>query len=201
MTLSVATLSGFPARNTTFQSATGGSKTAGTPTDAATYSFTSGVYTAGSTIYVAGILDKAGVNPPRIFGADNGTGGASSGSTIVLPTLVSITQVSANGQSLQELASNYSNSVSFNEYANAIGYAGYKLILNAAIASGDDGKYPLGYNNAITNSGPANYANVPGWVSQGGAYTGTTTVGYPNPQMRFFVTMDALLIIASTSTG
>jgi hypothetical protein len=195
MALSVATLAGFPVINTTFQ------RSAGTPTDAATYSFTSGVYTPGSTTYVAGILDQQGVNPSRIFFSDNTTGGGSTGVSTVLPTLVSITQVSAHGQSLQELASNYSNSVSFNEYADAVGYAGFQIILNAAVGTSDDGIYPLGYNNAVTGAGPANYANVPGWVSQGGAYTGTTTVGYPNPQMRFFVTMNALLVIASTSIG
>lgn len=190
MALSVATLAGFPSKNTTFQ------RSAGTPTDAATYSFTNGVYTAGSTIYVAAILDKEGVNPPRIFGADNGTGGASSGSTKILPTLVSITQVSANGQSLAELASNYSSGVSFNEYANAVGYAGFQIVLNATAGGGDIGMYPLGFDNATMNN-----PNTPGWVSQGGAYTGATTVGYPNPQMRYYVSMNALLIIASTNVG
>jgi hypothetical protein len=191
MSLSVATLAGFPVINTTFQ------RSAGTPTDAATYSFTNGVYTPGSTTYVAGILDQQGVNPSRIFFSDNDTGGGSTGATVKLPTLVSITQVSANGQSLQELATNYSNSVSFNEYANAVGYAGFQIILNAALGTSDDGVYPLGYDNA-TFANP----NVPGWTSQGGNY-GTTdvTVGYPNPQMRFYVTMNALLIIASTNVG
>jgi hypothetical protein len=191
MALSVANLAGFPVINTTFQ------RSAGTPTDAATYSFTNGVYTPGSTVYVAGILDQQGVNPSRIFFSDNGTGGGSTGSTVILPTLVSITQVSANGQSLQELASNYSNSVSYNEYANAVGYAGFQVVLNAAIGTSDDGVYPLGYNNATLS-----HADVPGWTSQGGNYNTTgVTVGYPNPQMRFYVTMNALLIIASTNVG
>lgn len=195
MSLSVATLAGFPALNTTFQ------RSVGTPTDAATYSFTNGVYTPGSTVYVAGILDQQGVNPSRIYFCDNNTGGATTGATVVLPTLVSITQVSANGQSLQELPSNYSTGISYNEVTPATGYAGFVVLLNAAIASADDGVYPLGYNNATNGAGPVNYANVPGWTSQGGAYTGTTTAAYPNPQMRYFVTMNALLIIASSSTG
>lgn len=194
MSLSVATLAGFPSKNTAFQ------RSAGTPTDAATFSFTNGVYTPGSTTYIAGFLDAQGVNPSRVFNVDNGTGGATGG-TISLPTLVSITQVSAHGQSLQELASNYSGSISFNEYADAVGYAGFQIILAGYPGGGDTGKYPLGYNNAITNSGPGNYSNVPGWVSQGGAYTGVTTTGYPNPQMRYYVTMHTLLIIASTNVG
>lgn len=190
MSLSVSTLAGFPAINTASQ------RSAGTPTDAATYAFTNGVYTQSGTAYVAGILDQQGVNPSRIFFADNDTGGGTTG-TVTLPKLVSITQVSAHGQSIQNLDSNYSNSISFNSYADAVGYAGFVVLLNASVASADDGVYPLGYDNAILPS----YANTPGWVSQGGAYTGTTTVGYPQPQMRFFVTMNAMLLIASTSTG
>lgn len=204
MALSVANLFYFPAINFANDGGghtpgfTGQRGVSGTITDYPTYTFTNGVYTPGSTTYVAGILDQQGVNPSRIFFSDNGSG--QSGTETVLPTLVSITQVNASGQSLQELASNYSNSVSFNEYVAATGYSGFQLILNAASGTADDGMYPLGYNNAI-NSGPAFYANVPGWVSQGGAYTGTTTTGYPNPQMRFFVTMNALLVIASTNVG
>lgn len=192
MSLSVATLAGFPVINTTFQ------RSAGTPTDAATYSFTNGVYTpTPGTVYVAAILDQQGVNPSRIFFSDNNTGGGTTGATVKLPTLVSVTQVSANGQSLQELASNYSNSVSYNEYANAVGYAGFQIILSAALGTSDDGVYPLGYDNAtLVNT------NVPGWTSQGGNYNATgVTVGYPNPQMRFYVTMNALLVIASTNVG
>ena len=200
MALSVATLAGFPALNTIPALGTVNGSSAGSPTDSATYSFTSGVYTAGANVWVAGILDQQGVNPSRIFFADNGTGPSSSGSTIPLPTLVTITQVSANGQSIQELDNNYSNSVSFNSYANRIGYAGYVVLLNATVPSMDDGQFPLGYNNAVTNM-QGSYSDVPGWTSQGGAYTGKTTVGYPNPQMRFFVTYNALLLIASTSTG
>jgi hypothetical protein len=204
MALTVAPLGGFPAINTYYQSSTGGKSSGTGPTiteNPAHGSYTSGVYTQSGTQYVAGILDQQGVNPSRIFFSDNGQGSGSTGATVVLPTLVSVTQVSAHGQSLQELASNYSSSVSFNEYADMVGYAGFQIILNAAVASADDGVYPLGFDNAVNNSGSANYANTPGWVSQGGAYTGTTTVGYPNPQMRFFVTLNAMLILASTSTG
>lgn len=198
MALSVAPLAGFPAINTALQ------RSAGTPTismNPSSGSYTNGVYTQSGTQYVAGILDQQGVNPSRIFFADNNTGGGTTGATVALPTLVTITQVSAHGQSLAELPSNYPSGPSFNEYTDQVGYAGFVVVLNATLASADDGIYPLGYNNAVSNSGPANYANVPGWVSQGGAYTGTTTVGYPNPQMRFFVTANALLILASTSTG
>jgi len=188
MALSVATLAGYPAINTTFQ------RSAGTPTDAATYSFTNGVYTA-STVYVAGILDQQGMNPSRIFECDNNTGGATKG-TKTLPKLVTITQVSATGSSLQELPSNYSNGVSYVESANATGYSGFLIVLNAVQGQQDSGLYPLGYNNATLAS-----SDVPGWTSQGGNYPNTVTVGYPYPQMRFFVSMSALLIIASTSTG
>jgi hypothetical protein len=190
MSLTVATLAGFPAINTVSQRA------AGTPTTAATYAFSSGVYTPMSTTYVAGILDQQGVNPSRIYFADNDTGGGTTGATVNLPTLVSITQVSAHGQALGELESNYSGSVSYNSYLDHVGYAGFLIVLNAATASADDGVYPLGFNNATLN-----HSNTPGWVSQGGAYTGAVTVGYPNPQMRYYVTMNALLIIASTATG
>lgn len=191
MALSVATLAGFPSINTTLQ------RSAGTPTDAATFSFTNGVYTQVGTQYVAGILDQQGVNPSRVFFTDNNTGGGASGATVNLPTLVSVTQVSAHGQSLQELPSNYVGGPSYNEAADAVGYAGFIVLLNAAVPSADDGQWPLGYNNATLG-----HANVPGWTSQGGNYGVTgVTVGYPNPQMRYFVTMNALLILASTATG
>lgn len=191
MSLSVAPLAGFPAINSTLQ------RTAGTPTDAAspsTGSYSSGVYTQSGTQYVAGIIDQQGINPSRIFFCDNGTGSGSQypSSSFPLPTLVTITQVSANGQSIQELPS-----TSF-EVVNHIGYSGFIVLLNAAVGGPDDGFYPLGYDNAIAPS----YANVPGWTSQGGAYTNAAiTVGYPNPQMRFFLTFNAMLIFASTSTG
>lgn len=200
MALSVWPLAGFPAINTALQ------RSAGTPTDTmnpASGSYTAGVYTAPANTYVAGILDQQGVNPSRIYFADNNTGGGTTGATVNLPTLVTITQVSANGQSLQELASNYSSGISYNEYANAVGYAGFLVVLQATPAGYDDGIYPLGFNNAINNAGPVNYANTPGWTSQGGNYSQSVgvTVNYPNPQMRYYVTANALLIIASTATG
>jgi hypothetical protein len=74
MALSVATLNGFP-----------GNVPSGSQTDAATYTFTAGVYTPGSTTYVAGFMD--GEMRAKLF-AGGGTGG------VGLPTLVSITQVS-----------------------------------------------------------------------------------------------------------
>lgn len=188
MALTVAPLAGFPADNSTLQ------RTAGTPTIAAnptTGSYTAGLYTQSGTQYVAGILDNQGINPSRIFYADNGTGSGSSGATIPLPTLVTITQVSAHGQSIQNL------DPSTFMYTDKVGYSGFIVVLNAAIGQPDDGLYPLGYNNAADT-----HANVPGWTSQGGAYTNAAiTVGYPNPQMRFFVSFGAILLLASTSTG
>jgi hypothetical protein len=192
MALSVATLAGYPAINTTLQ------RSAGTPTDAITHAYSSGVYTpTPGTIYVAGILDQQGINPSRIFQCDNNTGGAATG-TKTLPTLVTVTQVSAHGQSLANLPSNYTGGPSFNEVTDATGYAGFLVVLATVNAQTDSGVYPLGYNNQTTFQPN----DVPGWTSQGGAYTNAAiTVGYPQPQMRFFVTMSALLIIASTSTG
>jgi hypothetical protein len=190
MSLSVATLAGYPAINTTFQ------RSAGTPTDAATYSFTNGVYTA-ATVYVAAILDSQGINPSRIFQCDNNTGGSTTG-TKTLPKLVTITQVSAHGQSIANLPSNYTGGPSFNEAADAVGYSGFQIVLNAVAGQSDDGMYPLGFNNTTL----LEPSNTPGWTTQGGAYSNAAiTVGYPNPQMRFFVSMNALLVIASTSTG
>lgn len=192
--LTVAPLGGFPAINTYYQR--GFTSTPTITENPAHGSYTSGVYTQSGTQYVAGILDQQGVNPSRIFFSDNGQGSGSTGATVNLPTLVTITQVNAHGQSLQELATNYSSSVSYNEYADVVGYAGFVVVLNATPGTSDDGVYPLGYDNATMS-----HPNTPGWVSQGGAYTGTTTTAYPNPQMKFFVTLNAMLILASTATG
>jgi hypothetical protein len=167
MALSVATLAGFPAS----QSALVG----GSPTDAATYSYTNGVYTQGGTQYVAGLLDREGVVPSRIF------------TTNPLPTLVSVTQVSASGQSIQELATTNP----------ATSFAGFLVIMTPAPGSSDDGIYPLGYTAQGQNLNSAQ-----AWAVQGGNYGAmTSTVGYPQPQMRFFVSFSALLVLASTSTG
>lgn len=73
MSLSVATLAGYPAF-----------LAGNSPTDAATYSFTSGVYTPGSTTYVAGFMD--GEMRAKLF-AGAGSGG------VGLPTLTSVTEV------------------------------------------------------------------------------------------------------------
>jgi hypothetical protein len=189
MALTVAPLAGFPAINTFYQ------RTAGTPTiteNPAHGSYTSGVYTQSGTQYVAAILDAQGINPSRVFFADNDTGSGTTGATVVLPKLVSVTQVSAHGQSIQNL------DPSTFMYQDKIGYAGFVVVLNATPASADDGVYPLGYDNATV----LEPSNTPGWTTQGGAYTNAAvTVGYPNPQMRFFVSMQAMLILASTSTG
>lgn len=191
MALSVATLAGFPAINTASQ------RSAGTPTDSATFSFSSGVYTQVGTQYVAGILDAQGVNPSRIFFADNNTGGGTVGATVPLPTLVSVTQVSAHGQSLANFPSNYPSGPSFNEYTDAVGYAGYVVLLNAAQPSADSGGRIGGYYGGLNNqnNGVFTLTEVPGYTAQ------APTKQYPNPQMRFFVTANALLILASTSTG
>ena len=191
MSLSVANLYFFPIVNYGNSNGLTGQHGAGAGATAPAFTYTNGVYTQSGTQYVAGLLDQQGINPARIFKCDNGTGSGSSGSTIPLPTLVSVTAVSANGQSIQELPSTTFETTPYT------GYAGFVVILNPAPASADDGIYPTGFTNAI----PPSYTNTPGWVSQGGAYTGTTTTGYPQPQMRFFVSIAAMLILASTSTG
>lgn len=192
MALSVATLAGYPSLNTTFQ------RSAGTPTDAATFAFTNGLYTQGATQYVAAILDQQGINPTRIFFTDNNTGGSTTGGTVVLPTLVSVQQVSAHGQSIQELPS-----TTF-EVSDAVGYAGFLVVLTPAEPSMDSGGsananqgYLAGYYGGPTNqsTGDKTLIAVPGYTSA------TPATGYPQPQMRFYVSMSALLILASTSTG
>jgi hypothetical protein len=193
MALSVATLAGFPALNSASQ------RSAGTPTDAATFSFTNGVYTQGATQYVAAIVDQQGINPTRIFFADNNTGGAATGGTVPLPTLVTITQVSAHGQSIQELPS-----TSF-EVSDAVGFAGYLVVLTPAEPSADSGGFSnasntqnlAGYYGGKTNQDTGNQTlvQVPGYT------TASPTLGYPQPQLRYYVSFNALLILASTSTG
>lgn len=193
MALSVATLAGFPALNSTFQ------RSPGNPTIAATLSFTNGVYTQVGTQYVAAIIDQQGINPTRIFFADNNTGGAATGGTVPLPTLVSVTQVSAHGQSIQELPS-----TSF-EVTDAVGYSGFVVLLTPAEPSPDSGGWSpasntqnkAGYYGGATNQDTGNQTlvQVPGYT------TASPALGYPQPQMRFFVSFNALLILASTSTG
>lgn len=193
MALSVATLAGFPALNSTFQ------RSAGTPTDAATFSFTNGVYTQGATQYVAALIDQQGINPTRIFFADNNTGGAATGGTVTLPTLVSVTQVNAHGQSIQELPS-----TGF-EVSDAVGYAGFLVVLTPAEPSPDSGGWSAagqtqnkaGYYGGLTNqsTGASTLIQVPGYT------TASPSTGYPQPQLRYYVSFNALLILASTSTG
>jgi hypothetical protein len=172
MALTVATLAGFPAINTATQ------RSAGTPTDAATLAFTNGVYTQAGTQYVAGILDAQGTNPSRIFFADNNTGGGTQG-TKTLPTLVTVTQLSQHGQSLQELP-DFSAEVS-----DAVGVGGFLVIMNPPEPGIDSGQGQAA--NPLVN--------VPGYT------TATPSTSYPWPQMRFVVTTNALLVLASTSTG
>jgi len=192
MALTVASLAGFPSANTTFQG------TAGTPADAATFSFTNGVFTQGGTQYVAGILDYPGVVPSRIFNANNGTGGGGGAGTIPLPTLISITQVSAHGQSIQELPSRST------EATDIVGFGGFIVLLQPALGfqdSGGTGNYwgaagPQ-QGNILTAYGNAAFTltDVPGYTAQ------TPTTGYPQPQIRIYASMAAILILASTQYG
>lgn len=184
MALSVATLAGFPAVNTTFQ------RSAGTPTDAATFTYTSGVYTQVGTQYVAGILDQQGQVPSRIFFADNNTGGGTGG-TQVLPTLVSVTQVSNHGQSIQSLPS-----TTF-EATGALGYGGFIVVITPAEPSMDSGGTPKGWSGGPTGSNAltSTLIQVPGYT------TASPNAGYPQPQIRYYVSINAMLLLASTSTG
>lgn len=187
MALTVATLAGFPSANTVSQ------RSAGTPAVAATFSFTNGVYTQVGTQYVAGFLDYSGVVPPRIFYANNGTGGGGGLGTTPLPTLVSVTQVLANGQSIQELPS-----TSF-ETTPANGFGGFIVVMTPAEPSADSGGQTTTANNwwgsSTYGTGAGTLTDVPGYTAQ------SPVVGYPQPQMRFFVSMSTLLILASTQYG
>jgi hypothetical protein len=193
MALTVATLAGFPALNSATQ------RSAGTPTIAATFTFTNGVFTQSGTQYVAALIDQQGINPTRIFFADNNTGGAATGGTVPLPTLVSITQVSSHGQSLQELPS-----TSF-EVQDNVGYAGFLVVMTPAEPSPDSGGWSgagqtqnkAGYFGGPTNqsTGDQTLIAVPGYT------TASPTQGFPQPQLRYYVSFNALLILASTSTG
>lgn len=192
MALTVATLAGFPSLNTTFQ------RSAGTPTIAATFSYTNGVFTQGGTQYVAALIDQQGINPTRIFFADNNTGGAATGGTVTLPTLVSVTQVNAHGQSIQELPS-----TSF-EASDAVGFAGFLVVMTPAEPSADSGGsafagsgYKAGYYGGLNNQNTGNQTLVQ--VPSYGSFSPST--GFPQPQMRFYVSINALMILASTSTG
>jgi hypothetical protein len=190
MALSVATLAGFPALNTASQ------RSAGTPTDSATFSFTNGVYTQGSTQYVAGILDAQGTNPSRIFFSDNNTGGGATGATVPLPKLFSVTQVTQHGQSIQELP-DFSAEVSDNT-----GIGGFLVILTPSEPSSDSGGSAPGSNTGGWYGGPNAYNTGAITLVQVPGYTANSpTTGYPQPQLRYYVTVNALLVLASTSTG
>jgi hypothetical protein len=196
MALTVWPLGGFPVINTALQ------RTAGTPTigmNPASGSYTNGVYTQAGTQYVAALIDQQGINPTRVFFADNNTGGATTGGTVPLPTLVSITQVSAHGQSIQELPS-----TTF-EVSDAVGYAGFLVVMTPAEPSPDSG----GFSGAGQTQNKAGYFGGPTNQSTGdqtliqayGYVAGNPVLGYPQPQLRYYVSLNAILIVASTSTG
>lgn len=202
MALSIATLSGFPAANTTFASnkvpsfyptgvaVTGTSSPS--PTVAATYSFTTSttfptngklVYTQGTTQYVAGIIDSNGVVPARIFTANNGSG--YNQGTQPLPTLNYIIQ--------QTVVDPY----------GITEYGGYTVVLNPAEPGPDSGSPSS--TGALTVQGnpgtPTNYPAEPILDSVPGYTSATPSSGYPQPQIVFYVSMAALLILASTQYG
>lgn len=202
MALTLATLSGFPAVNTTFASnkvpsfyPTGVAVTgtnSPSPTVAATYSYSTSttfptngkpVYTQGSTQYVAGIIDSTGIVPARIFYASNGSGYSSA--TQPLPTLNYIIQ---------------------HQYTDPYGitlYEGYSVVLNPAEPGPDSGQSAgtgninqVGASVAVTQ-----YPNEPVLVQAQGYGTGSPTATYPQPLMFFKLTMNAILILASTQYG
>lgn len=202
MALSIATLSGFPAVNTTFASnkvptfyPTGVAVTgtnSPSPTVAATYSYSTSttfpttgkpVYTQSGTQYVAGIIDAQGIVPARIFYASNGSGYSSA--TQPLPTLNYIVQ---------------------HQYVDPYGitqYEGYSIVLNPAEPGPDSGQSSttgntnqFGASTAVTQ-----YPNEPILVQAQGYGTGSPASSYPQPLMFFKVTMNALLILASTQYG
>lgn len=201
MTLAVQPLSGWPAPNTTFVSsklpnqivpgAPGSSSTAGTPTVAAPYSYSASttfpnvgklVYTPGSTTYVAGIIDRNGVVPARIFGASNGTGSYSL-TTQPLPTLSYIIQN-------QTQASDGST-----------GYGGYVIVVIPAEPGVDSGSPSSGIVNEQGNPaavGSGSYPQEPVLVQVPGYTTATPSGVYPQPTMVFYVSMHAMLITSTT---
>jgi len=207
MALSIATLSGFPVANTTFASTkvpsfypTGVAVTgtnSPSPTVAATYSYSLSstfpyngkyVYTAGANVWVAGIIDSQGVVPSRIFYANNGSGYYTS--TQPLPTLLNVIQ---------------------NQYTDPYGlteYGGYVVTLTPAEPGQDAGSpsstgnlNQFGLTNA-TSQFPNEPILVPAQGYPSGVGTGPSpTSGYPQPYMTFYVSMAAMLILASTQYG
>lgn len=199
MALTVATLAGFPAINTAYagltESSYEGSSTAayqaaggldiaaGTPTDAATFAFTSNVYTQSGTQYVAGILDTPGVVPSKIFYANNGTGNGGGLGTQPLPTLVSITR---------------------NIYTDNVGNTlpeGYVVILLPAEPGPDAGSPAQTVTDEFGHTVATNFPAEPILIPAQGYTSGSPTAGYPQPQIRVLVSGSALLILASTQYG
>jgi hypothetical protein len=199
MSLSIATLSGYPALNTTFQAtnfpsfyATGvavGSSNSPSPTVAATYSYTSSttfptngsyVYTQSGTQYVAGIIDYAGVVPARLFYANNGSG--FNANTQPLPTLNYIVQhqVTCNDGSTE--------------------YGGYTVVLYPAEPGPDSGQSSTtgDVNQYGNTTSVTQYSNEPILIPAQGYTANNPVSGYPQPQLRFKVSMAALLILSST---
>lgn len=185
MALSVAPLAGFPANNSALLNPANGS-----PVDAAAFSYSANpsvfvedanntfTYTPGSTTYVAGVLDKSGVQPSRIFTANN-TG--ANQAAIPLPTLISVTLIDQASASIQEFSS---TTAIVSEPGNFI------VLLLPAAGSLEDGVFPLGYPGPV------------GWTAQGGAYSNANAVtGYPQPVMEFKLSFNAMLILASTQYG
>jgi len=199
MTLSVSFLSGWPPQNTTFAESkvpsfypTGvsmGGTNSPAPTISAPYSYTlsttsptAGQYTyvQSGTQYVAGIIDREGVVPSRIFLANNGSGSYQSG-TVALPTLNYIVQQQTVG------------------WDGTTEYGGYKVVLNATAGSLEDGVYPLGYTEPWNAQLGQGQTGPTAWTLQGGAYTNANAAtGYPNPQMVFYVSMSAALLLSTT---
>lgn len=199
MALTVQPLAGFPAVNSALLSPTNG-----TPTDAITNAYSPStaqnisfyvedttqcstyVPTPG-TVWVAGILDAPGVQPGRVFPCDNGSGTTPQK---VLPTLVQVILVYETGGSIQEFGQTTSNTAPGN----------FVVVLSPATGGLDSGVYPFGYT---VGSGAG--ANPVAITLQGGAYTAstanTTSTLAPQPQQVFKLSLNAMLITASSSTG
>lgn len=199
MALTVGTIAGFPASNTAYtgltestfdssgsqayQAAGGIDVAVGTPTVAATFAFTNNVYTQVGTQFVAGILDKEGVVPSRIFYSNNGTGTGGALGTQPLPTLVSITR---------------------NIYVDHIGNTlpeGYVVVLNPAQPGPDAGSPVAAVSDSLGKSTTTEFPAEPVLIPPQGYTAGNPISGYPQPQIRILVSNSALLILASTQYG
>jgi hypothetical protein len=200
-TLTAIFLSGWPVANTAFQSTkvpsfyptgltTSGSNSP-VPTNAAPYSYTLSttfptngqyVYTPGSTLYIAAILDKEGVVPARIFGANNGTGSYVSSTAQALPTLDYIIQ-------LQTTA-----------WDGTTEYGGYKVVITPNSLTGSAGN-PSGA--VLTETGQTapvtQYPSEPVLVQVPGYTTASPSGNMPQPEMVFQVSMSACIITSTTA--